>query len=196
LLVRPILAQVKLAVNERVFFTTPKYQNFITNFRTFNGPMNISMSHVSGSKPARLSLNADNSQGPIDLTLDSQYVGTFDVRTKSSTAQVIESVVTVPANSSSHSHTTGTHNNNNNNDNDNNDDDDGGGGGGGGGDEGHQLHFAFRSNDRVLGWIGDSRSPEQFDRHSLGHVKITNSLSPIRLHWAQLKPSSTSTVRR
>ncbi len=54
--------------------------------------MNVSVAHVEGSKPARLAVMADNSQGLIDLSLDSLYTGTFEVRTKSATAQVLESI--------------------------------------------------------------------------------------------------------
>jgi hypothetical protein len=42
-------------------------------------------------KPGHLSLMAENVLGPRDVSLDSQYTGTFDVRAKASTVQVLQS---------------------------------------------------------------------------------------------------------
>jgi len=178
----PIVAQVKLAVNERVYFVTPKNRNFITKFRTFNAPMNVSVAHVEGSKPARLAVMADNSQGLVDLSLDSLYTGTFEVRTKSATAQVLESISPHPRSAISSPFHTGI-------------DDDGDGN-----DERHGLHFAYVSPDRARGWIGDNRRPEQFDRHALSRVEVRNSLGPIRLHLPVARPkqpsNGSSSIRR
>jgi len=128
--------------------------------------MNISISHAKNLKPGRLSLMAENVLGPMDVSLDSQYTGTFDVRAKASTVQVLQSsVMNDPTSSSARSGT----------DNDDDDED-------GGDDEGHELHFVDVSRERTRGWIGDDRNPEEFDRHSLGRVELINSLSPIKLH--------------
>jgi len=178
---RPILANVKLAVEERNYFTTPKHRNFVTKFKTFNAPMNVSIAHAKGSKPARLAVHAENSQGPMDVSLDLLYTGTFDLRTKSASAKVQESIVAdsaislPPSSSIPHMDSDGGH---------------------GYDDDKHELHFVYTAKDRARGWIGDSRRPEQLDRHTINRVELTNSLSPIRLHWARLRPSSPTSIRR
>ena len=174
---RPILADVKLAVEERVYFTMPKHRNFVTKFKTFNAPMNVSIAHTKGSKPARLAVRAENSQGPIDVSIDPLYKGTFDLRTKSASAEVQESVVSDSAIYSPPSSITD-------------------GGHGYDADE-HELHFVYAAtNERARGWIGDGQRPEQLEPHTIGRVELTNSLSPIRLHWARLRPSSSTSIRR
>jgi len=177
----PILANVKLAVEERNYFKTPKHRNFLTKFKTFNAPMNVSIAHAKGSKPARLAVHAENSQGPMDVSLDPLYTGTFDLRTKSASAKVQESTIadsaiSLPPLSSIRPMD--------------------GDGGHGYGDDMHELHFVYTAKDRARGWIGDSRRPEQLDRHTINRVELTNSLSPIRLHWARLRPSSPTSIRR
>lgn len=135
------------------------------------------MAHTKGSKPARLAVHAENSQGPIDVSLDPLYAGTFDLRTKSASVKVQESIISDNANSSSLAHM------------DNGD-------GHGYGDDEHELHFVYAAKELVRGWIGDGRTPEQLDGHMIGRVELTNSLSPIRLHWARLRPSSRTSIRR
>lgn len=171
---------VKLDVEERVYFTPPKHPNFIAKFKTFNAPMNISMAHTKGSKPARLAVHAENSQGPIDVSLDPLYAGTFDLRTKSASAKVQESIVSDSATFSPPSSSLAHMDN---------------GDGHGHDDDEHELHFIYAAKELVRGWIGDSRTPEQLGRH-IGRVELTNSLSPIRLHWARLRPSSRTSIRR
>ena len=174
-LVRPIVAHVKLALDKDTPQSGPKkHRNFFTKFRTFNAPMNISISHAKKLKPGRLSLMAENVLGPMDVSLDSQYTGTFDVRAKASTVQVLQS--SASDNPTSSSARSGT-------DKDDNDDDDDDGGA-------HELHFVHVSRERTRGWIGDDRRPEEFDRHSLGRVELINSLSPIKLHLAKFQPMS------
>jgi hypothetical protein len=172
-LVRPIVANVQLALDENAP-PGPKHRNFIAKFRTFNAPMNVSISHARQSKYGRLSLMAENVLGPMDVSLDSRYTGTFDVRSKASTVQVLEMTgPDVPAPPS-----TGLAGIDNDND---NDDD---------GDERHELHFVDVSPERTRGWIGDNRRPEEFDRRALGRIELINSLSPIRLHLTGLQPSN------
>ena len=137
--------------------------------------MNISISHAKNMNPGRLSLMAENVLGPMDVSLDSQYTGTFDVRAKASTVQVLQSPASDDPNTSSPTRS-GT-----DNDDDDDDDDDGD-------DEGHELHFVDVSQERTRGWIGDDRRPEEFDRHSLGRVELINSLSPIKLHLPMFQP--------
>ena len=173
-LVRPIVAHVKLALDDDAPKPGPKHRNFFTKFRTFNAPMNISISHTKKLKLGRLWMMAENVQGPMDVSLDSQYTGTFDVRAKASTVQVLQSSGSNNPTSSS-SARAGT------DDDDDDDDDD---------DEGHELHFVDVSRERTRGWIGDDRRPEEFDRHSLGRVELINSLSPIKLHLAKFQPST------
>jgi hypothetical protein len=115
---------------------------------------------------------AENVLGPMDVSLDSQYTGIFDVRSKASIVQVLETTVSdAPASSRARI------------DDDNDGDDDGGDN-----DEGHELHFVNVSPERIRGWIGDGRRPEEFDRRTLGRVELINSLSPIRLHLDRLQP--------
>jgi hypothetical protein len=111
----------------------------------------------------------------MDVSLDSQYTGIFDVRSKAGTVQVLETTVSdAPASSPTRA--------DKDNDNGGDEDDDGDD------DEGHELHFVDLSPERIRGWIGDSRRPEEFDRRTLGRVELINSLSPIRLHLARLQP--------
>jgi len=160
---------VNIAVEDSFYFSAPKHRNFETKFKNFNAPMNVSVAHAIGSKPARVAVIADNSQGPIDVFLDPLYTGIFDVRTKEAKAEVVQSFV---SDSSS----------------DRDDDGDG--------DDEHELHFDARvSEERTRGWIGDSRRPEQFDRNKISRVELTNSLGPVRLHVTQLLKLSTA-VRR
>ena len=139
--------------------------------------MNVSISHAKQSKPARISLMAENVLGPMDVSLDPQYTGIFDVRAKAATVQVLETTVSGAPVSSS----TAMAGVDEDKDDDDDDDD-------GDDDEGHELHFVDISPERTRGWIGDSRRPEEFDRRTLGHVELINSLSPIRLHIARLQP--------
>lgn len=165
----PIVAHVKLALDDNIPQVGPKkHRNFFTKFRTFNAPMNISISHAKNLKPGRLWLMAENVLGPMDVSLDSQYTGTFDVRAKASTVQVLQP--SASNNLTSSSARSGT-----DSDDDDGDDDDGD-------DQGHELHFVELSQERTRGWIGDDRKPEEFDRKSLGRVELINSLSPITLH--------------
>jgi hypothetical protein len=166
LVVRPIVAHVKLALDDNTPPPGKKHRNFFTKFRTFNGPMNISISHAKNAKPGRLWMMAENVLGPMDVSLDSRYTGIFDVRAKASTVEVLQSPASNNPTSSSRPGT-------------DNDDDD---------DEGHELHFVDVSPERARGWIGDDRRPEEFDRHSLGRIELINSLSPIKLHVAQVQP--------
>ena len=172
---------VNLAVEERVYFATPKHRNFVMRFKTFNAPMNVSIAHTKGSKPARLAVHAENSQGPIDVSLDPLYTGTFDLRTKSASAKVQESIVSDSAISLPPPppipHMDGH-------------------GGHGHDDDMHELHFVYVAKERARGWIGDSRRPEQLDRHTISRVELSNSLSPVRLHWARLRPLSPTSIRR
>ncbi|KAI9508230.1 hypothetical protein F5148DRAFT_1149197 [Russula earlei] len=168
----PIVANVTLDVDERLYFTAPKCRNFAAKFKTFNAPMDVSIAHAKGSQPGRISLLADNAQGPIDVSLDALYTGTFDVRTKQAAAQVLESIAVPGEGGTVHG-----------NDFDDGDDD----------GEKHEVHFAHVSNELVRGWVGDSRTPEQFDSRTLGRVELSNSLSPSRLHLERLRPSTTYT---
>jgi len=82
----PIVANVELTLKENV--PGPRHRHFITKIRNFNAPMNVSISHAKQSMPARVVLIAENVQGPMDVSLDPQYTGTFDVRSKAATVQV------------------------------------------------------------------------------------------------------------
>jgi hypothetical protein len=117
--------------------------------------MNISIAHAAASKPALLEVTAKNTLGAIDVTLDSLYTGTFNLRNRAAKVMVQETFAPD-----------------------------------GVVDNEYKLHFDQRSTERIRGWIGDNRRPEEFDRHTLGRVELVNSLSPINLHLARLRPSN------
>ena len=154
-LARPIVANVELTLEENV--PGPRHRHFITKIRTFNAPMNVSVSHAKQSMPARVVLIAENVLGPMDVSLDPQYTGTFDVRSKAATVQVQPPSAFDIADD---------------------DDDD---------DVQHDMHFVDVSPERTRGWIGGPKRPEEFDRHTLGRVELINSLSPINLHFSRLQ---------
>jgi hypothetical protein len=121
--------------------------------------MNVSIMHVAKSKPALLNVNARNTQGAIDMTLDSLYKGTFDARTRAAKTSVYKTSVpgatTPPV------------------------EDDVGD---------RELHFDHVESEWTRGWIGDERRPEEFNRHALGRVELVNALGLIKLQWAQPNP--------
>lgn len=142
----------------------PKRLNFMTMFKTFNAPMNVSIAHVVGSEPARLGVKAENTQGPMAVVLDSAYSGLFELRTKAATTLVQETPATINATDVSL-------------------------------DGEHELHFDHISSEWTRGWIGDQR-PDDHHHHDrdVNRVKLINSLSPIELQLARLRPSTS--VRR
>ncbi|KAH9061340.1 hypothetical protein EDB87DRAFT_415247 [Lactarius vividus] len=158
----PIVAQVNLQVDERRFFSNPpRRPNFMTEFKTFNAPIDVSIAHVAGSEPARFGVVAENTQGATTMTLDSVYTGLFELRTKAATALVRET----PAATDSPL------------------------------DEENELHFEKHvSSEWTRGWIGDTREREKYHHHEVNRVKLLNSLAPIELRLARLKPSTA--VRR
>ncbi|KAH8990568.1 hypothetical protein EDB92DRAFT_1816748 [Lactarius akahatsu] len=158
----PIVAQVNLQVDERRYFSTPpKHPNFMTMFKTFNAPMNVSIAHVAGSEPARFGVVAENTQGAMTMTLDSVYTGLFELRTKAATALVQET----PAATDSPL------------------------------DEENELHFEKHvTSEWTHGWIGDTSDPKKYHHHEANRVKLLNSLAPIELRLARLRPSTA--VRR
>ncbi|KAI0266793.1 hypothetical protein BC834DRAFT_113583 [Gloeopeniophorella convolvens] len=158
----PIVANVFLDVDERIYFLPPTYPNFQTKFKTFSAPMNISIAHVEDSKPARLGVFAENTQGTIDLALDHLYTGTFDLRTKAATASVKETIIYDEPDAAGYR----------------TEDE----------DEERELQLDHVSSEWTLGWIGSGRRPDDSDRYKQGHVELTNSLSPIDLRLAQTRP--------
>jgi len=159
----PIVAQVDLQVDEPRYFNMPKRLNFMTMFKTFNAPMNVSIAHVAGSEVARLGVKAENTQGPMAVTLDSAYSGLFELRNKAGTTLVQETPAALGTSDTSL-----------------------------GGE--HELHFDRVSSEWTRGWIGADRRPEDFHHHDGNRVKLVNSLSPIELRLARLRPSTA--VRR
>ncbi|KAF8274459.1 hypothetical protein EI94DRAFT_1713487 [Lactarius quietus] len=156
----PIVAQVDLQIDERPYFNMPKRLNFMTMFKTFNAPMNVSIAHVAGSEPARLGLKAENTQGAMAVTLDSAYSGLFELRTKAATTLVQETPAALGVTDPSL-------------------------------DAEQELHFSHISSEWTHGWIGGERRPEESHHHHDGNrVKLVNSLSPIELRLARLRPST------
>ncbi|KAI9463576.1 hypothetical protein BJY52DRAFT_921658 [Lactarius psammicola] len=157
---RPIVAQVNLQVDDRRYFSSPrKHPDFVTVFKTFNAPMNVSIAHVAGSDPARLGVIAENTQGAMAMTLDSVYAGLFELRTKEATTLVQEIPATPGATDSSL-----------------------------GGE--HELHFEHISSEWTRGWIGDDQRPKNHHHHEANRIKLLNSLGPIELWLARLRPST------
>lgn len=144
--------------------------------------MNVSIAHVQGSKPSRIALLADNSQGPMDISLDALYTGTFDVRTKEAPLQVLQTPVSGAVRASL-TGKGGKHHK------DHGDDDDDF-------QKKHELYYVRKSETWQRGWIGDDQKPEMHDRRTLGGIELRNSLGPIRLHLAQLKPQPPTTAIR
>jgi hypothetical protein len=158
----PIVAQVSLQVDERRYFSIrvpPKRPNFMTVFKTFNAPMNVSIAHVAGSEHASLGVRAETAQGAMAVTLDSAYTGLFELRAKAATTFVQETPAAPGATDSSLG-------------------------------EEHDLYFDHVSSEWTRGWIGDNRRPEEFNHHEGSRVKLVNSLSPIELRLARLRPST------
>ena len=141
----------------------PKRLNFMTMFKTFNAPMNVSIAHVAGSEASRLGVRAENTQGPMAVTLDSAYSGLFELRTKAATTLVQETPAALGITDPSF-----------------------------GGER--ELHFERVSSEWTRGWIGDDRRPSDSHHHDENRVKLVNSLSPIELRLARLRPSTA--VRR
>jgi hypothetical protein len=158
----PIDAQVKLQVDEHRYFNMPNGLNFMTMFKTFNAPMNVSIAHIAGSEPVQLGVKAENTQGPMAVTLDSAYSGLFELRTKAATTLVQETPAALDATDSSLNGE-------------------------------HELHFDHISSEWTRGWIGNDQRPKEH-HHGGNRVKLVNSLSPIELRLARLRPSTA--VRR
>jgi hypothetical protein len=168
LFVRPIVAQVNLHVDDRAFYAPAKHGHFRTRFHTFNAPMNVSIVHSPTSRPSLLGVDAKNTQGIIDITLDPLYTGTFDVRTRGAKTLVHETAASGAAAMSRIEDNF----------------------------EEHKVHFDHNLTEWTRGWVGDHRRPEEFDRYSLGRVELANSLSPVNLHLARLRPSSKANAAR
>ncbi|KAK0461283.1 uncharacterized protein EV420DRAFT_1531262 [Desarmillaria tabescens] len=65
--------------------------NFIGRVQTFNGPLTLDVSHDSSTPPVPLDLHVQNTQAESNVTLDSKYIGLFDVQTKLANVAVKES---------------------------------------------------------------------------------------------------------
>ncbi len=64
--------------------------NFIGMVKNFNGPLTLDIAHDVDTPPIPLDLHVQNTQAASNVTLDSKYVGTFDVQTKLATVAVKE----------------------------------------------------------------------------------------------------------
>ncbi|KAF9051137.1 hypothetical protein BDZ89DRAFT_1005758 [Hymenopellis radicata] len=79
-------ANVTMLVTSR--FSDPI--NFIGTVKNFNGPLTLDIAHDADTPPIPLDLHVQNTQAASNVTLDSKYVGTFDVQTKLATVSVKE----------------------------------------------------------------------------------------------------------
>lgn len=138
----------------------PKRLNFMTMFKTFNAPMNVSIAHIVGSEPARLGVKAENTQGPMAVVLDSAYSGLFELRTKAATTLVQETPAAINATDSS---LNGEH-------------------------EVHFDHISSEWTRGWIG-DGERPEDHHHDRDG-NRIKLINSLSSIELHLARLRPST------
>ncbi|TFY81353.1 hypothetical protein EWM64_g2664 [Hericium alpestre] len=86
----PINATISLQNEEKHWWARPKVPDFVARTRTFNAPLDLFIRHTDASPPSRLQLQAHNTQGPVNVTLDAMFSGTFDVETKSADAFVQE----------------------------------------------------------------------------------------------------------
>ncbi len=94
------------------------------------------------------------------ITLDSVYKGLFELRTKAATTLVQEILAAPGATDSALG-------------------------------EEHELYYEHVSSEWTRGWIGDARRPERFHHHhEVNRVKLLNSLGPIELRLARLRPST------
>ncbi|KAK0212861.1 hypothetical protein DFS33DRAFT_74886 [Desarmillaria ectypa] len=64
---------------------------FIGTVKNFNGPLTLNVSHDPSTPPVPLNLRIQNAQAESNVTLDSKYIGLFDVQTKLASVAVKES---------------------------------------------------------------------------------------------------------
>ncbi|KAI0780066.1 hypothetical protein C8Q74DRAFT_1367850 [Fomes fomentarius] len=64
----------------------PQFYNYV---ETFNGPLNLAVTHDADSPTANMRLRATNNLGHTRVSLDSRYAGTFDVSTMFAQADVL-----------------------------------------------------------------------------------------------------------
>ncbi|KAJ7217834.1 hypothetical protein GGX14DRAFT_598196, partial [Mycena pura] len=55
---------------------------YFANLKTFNGSLLVNVAHDATTPPATLNLQVENSQADSRITLDSKFMGFFDLRTK------------------------------------------------------------------------------------------------------------------
>ncbi|KAG7446300.1 uncharacterized protein BT62DRAFT_109965 [Guyanagaster necrorhizus] len=67
--------------------------NFIGSVKNFNGPLTLTVSHDPTTPPVSLDLHVQNAQAESNVTLDSKYIGLFDVQTKLASVAVKESQI-------------------------------------------------------------------------------------------------------
>ncbi|KAA1476038.1 hypothetical protein DENSPDRAFT_932751 [Dentipellis sp. KUC8613] len=154
----PIHATLELHAASRHFWIPQKYPDFVTRARTFNAPLELSVAHAAASKPARHQLQAHNTQGAVNVTLDAMFAGTFDVETKSAIA-FVDQVPDVQAADAEGEAGDGEEEAEE--------------------DEGWNMQMDRVTQERMLGWIGWGKRPRGKERQ--GHVTIASSLSDVTL---------------
>jgi hypothetical protein len=68
---------------------------FNVNAQTFNGSLWLNVGHDAATVPAALMLLAQNNQGPVNITVDKKFTGTYDLHTKIASAGIDYSRVLV-----------------------------------------------------------------------------------------------------
>lgn len=135
--------------------------SFVTLVKTFNGPLNLNVTHAPSSPPAIYGLRALNNLGPTNVTVDSKYEGSFDVQTKFSSVLIDKGV-----------HTDGSTNPYGNN-------------------MERQYQYDLSSPSRVVGWVGWRPRPLSGTKRwrnripNQGFLMVLSSLSPVRLQLSQ-----------
>jgi len=136
---------------------------FLLTAKTFNGPLNLALSHAASSPPSVFNLQALNNLGTTNVTVDSKYEGTFDVQTKLASVVVSEGP---DADDLVNPY---------------------------GGNQQRLIEYNLRSVSRLAGWVGwgPKRSSGRWLRHphgpsqQEGRIAVESSLSPVYLQLSQ-----------
>lgn len=142
--------------------------------KTFNGPLDLVVSHSTSTPPSVYGLRANNNLGTTNVTVDSKFEGIYDVQTKFATVDVLRgpeaSTLLDPY----------------------------------GGDQKRLYDDDLKTKSRVVGWVGWKPRPRRISprwltrrhrhQHRHGHhgppgegfLIIESSLSPVGLTLSQV----------
>jgi hypothetical protein len=126
--------------------------------KTFNGQLNVAVSHARSLPPSIYGLRVYNNMGATQVAVDSKYEGTFDVGTKFASA-----VVNNGTNPNNLINPYGTN-------------------------QPRQYEYDFLSTWRMIGWTGWSTrkiTTEDHDETLQGYIVVKSSLSPVSLQLSE-----------